>query len=181
MKPIMAVSTRGKCSRANALSRSGTRVVAARITEAAAPRVALATMFQAAQQPVLRERHPDHLDALARGPTKGRNTANSRKGASISEPAEQEARGQPPGGGRRRHQGGVNPEGPEGLPRGGHHRHHEQQGGRQLHLGAQAVQRPLGVPVEGVDVALAQAGFLAPAGLAVEADAVEQAAGDEPG
>ena len=95
MKPIIAVRTRGKRRRPKPLSRSGTRVVAARITEAAAPSVALATMFQAAHRPS-RDRDSPITSRRSPRPMKGRNTANSRKGSLDEEAAEQEAGGRRP-------------------------------------------------------------------------------------
>ena len=83
MKPMTAVRTRRERRPAKPCRRSGNRVVAARITEAAAPSVALARMFQAAHRPSLESDRPRTSRRSPR-PTKGRNSAKSRKGTSIS-------------------------------------------------------------------------------------------------
>src|SRR5215216_1066920 len=83
MKLAMTVSALGSRSRSSPPSSSATGVVAARMADAATPRVPLTTMFQAAQTPPTASDTP-RTSTRGPWPTTGRNTANSRNGSSMT-------------------------------------------------------------------------------------------------
>ena len=94
MNPAMVVKAAGRRSRSSPRSSSGTGVVAARMTEVATPRVPLATMFQAAQSPSTDSATPS-TSTRSPCPTRGRNTAKSRNGSSMTRRLARVARGSP--------------------------------------------------------------------------------------
>ena len=83
MNPVIDVNTDGRCRRSKPRRKSGTGVVAARITLAATPIVPLIRMFHIAHRPSTDSDRPS-TSIRSPWPTSGRNTANSTNGTSIT-------------------------------------------------------------------------------------------------
>ena len=151
MNPVIDVNTDGRCRRSKPRRKSGTGVVAARITLAATPIVPLIRMFHIAHRPSTDSDRPEHLDPLALGPTSGRNTREQRRTAPRS-----------PGAWRRRptvrpaicgehHQHHhVDAERPERLAGRGDDGEHEQDLGQQLAFRPEPVDQAVAVNEERV-------------------------------
>ena len=121
-------------------------MVAASRIEATTPSVPLARMFQAAEQPGLRQRHAEHLDL--RAVRHERQKQGEHHERQLDHHAAQHESGRRPGRQRDgREQHGVAGEGPEALARRGHDDHDER---HQRH--------DLGVRGEPVHGACARAG-----------------------